>query len=116
MTFPGPDPKFLDDLARVAGGAVNIFSGLQEQIRNDVRTRFEEMATRLDLVPRDDLDQAKGMIDKLRKRIDDLEARLNTLEGKKQAPKSASRTSGKAKAKPRARPKKSTTQKSGKKK
>lgn len=97
MAFSGPDPKMLDDLARVAGGAVNIFSGLQDQIRNDIRARMEEMATRLDLVPRDDLDRAVGTITKLHGQVQKLEARLDALEGKKPAPKKPS--AGKAKAK-----------------
>ena len=99
MSIPRPDPKMLDDLARVAGGAVNIFSGLQEQIRNDIRARMEEMATRLDLVPRDELDQAKGMIDKLKKDLKNLELRIDTLEGKRMTKAEKAHTPGKAKAK-----------------
>lgn len=95
MAIPGPDPKLFDDLARVAGGAVNIFSGVQEQIRNDIRARVEEMATRLDLVPRDELDQAVGMIEKLRKQVQTLEQRLDALEGKKAKPASAKKTAPK---------------------
>ena len=48
----GSDKKVLDDIARVAGGAVNIISGLQQQVRDDMRARVEDMAARLDLVPR----------------------------------------------------------------
>ncbi|MGZ9096793.1 MAG: accessory factor UbiK family protein [Micavibrio sp.] len=109
MKIPGPDPKMLDDLARVAGGAVNVLSGLQDQIRNDVRARMEEMATRLDLVPRDELDQAKGMIAKLRTQVQSLENRVALLEGghKKSKPKTTIRpvvgAAGKAKAKPAGR-------------
>lgn len=73
MAIPGPDPKILDDLARVAGGAVNIMSGFQEQIRADMRARMEDMAERLDLVPRSDLDRALGMIAKLKQRVAALE-------------------------------------------
>lgn len=98
MQIPKPDPKMLDDLARMAGGAVNIFSGLQDQIRNDIRARVEEMATKMDLVPRDELDQAKGMIEKLRQEVKALSSRLDNLEGKKSA-KVAPATAGKAKAK-----------------
>lgn len=103
MPIPRPDPKMLDDLARVAGGAVNIFSGLQEQIRNDVRARIEEMATRLDLVPRDELDQAKGMIDKLRKELKALENRVELLEGKKAKPASTIKTKPKIRSKTKAK-------------
>ncbi len=77
------DPRFLDDIARVAGGAINIVSGLQQQVREDIRSRMDDMATRADLVPREDLDRAESMILKLRQRVDDLEARLDKIEGKK---------------------------------
>lgn len=111
MKIPGPDPKILDDLARVAGGAVNVLSGLQEQIRNDIRDRMEEMATRLDLVPRDELDQAKAMIVKLRTQVQALESRVDLIEKghKKPKPRETVRAvvgaGGKAKAKPDARTK-----------
>lgn len=78
----GPDPKIMDDIARVAGGAVNILSGLQQQIREEIKTRMEDMADRMDLVPREDLDRAEAMIAKLRKQQDDIEKRLAKLEGK----------------------------------
>lgn len=80
------DPRFLDDIARVAGGAINIMSGLQQQVREDMRSRMDDMAARADLVPREDLDRAEAMILKLRQRVDDLEARLDKIEGKKVAP------------------------------
>lgn len=99
MPIPKPDSKMLDDLARVAGGAVNVFSGLQEQILNDVRSRVEEVATRLDLVPRDELDKALGMIEKLRQELRALEARVDAVDGKGTAKKPAAATAGKAKAK-----------------
>lgn len=86
MSRPKFDPRFLDDIARVAGGAVNIVSGLQQQLREDLRSRVDSMADRADLVPREDLQRAEAMIAKLRSRIDDLEARMDKFEGKKAAP------------------------------
>ncbi len=85
MARPKLDPRFLDDIARVAGGAVNIVSGLQQQLREDLRSRMDDMADRADLVPREDLERAEAMIAKLRSRVDDLEARIEKLEGKKPA-------------------------------
>lgn len=76
----GPDPKIFDDIARVAGGAVNIVSGLQQQIREDVKARIDEMASRMDLVPREDLDQALEQIKVLLSRVDMLEKRVDALE------------------------------------
>ncbi len=83
MTRPKLDPRFLDDIARVAGGAVNIVSGLQNQLREDVRSRMDSLADRADLVPREDLERAEAMLQKLRQRVDALEARLDKIEGKK---------------------------------
>ena len=83
MTRPKLDPRFLDDIARVAGGAVNIVSGLQQQLREDLKSRVDDMANRADLVPREDMERAEAMIQKLRSRVDELETRLDKIEGKK---------------------------------
>lgn len=100
MSRPKFDPRFLDDIARVAGGAVNIVSGLQQQIREDLRSRVDSMADRADLVPRADLERAEAMIAKLSQRVDMLEARLDAVEGKKATPKNnVKKTAAKAPAK-----------------
>ncbi len=44
--------KILDDIAQLAGGAAGLIGGVQQQIRDDVKARIEEMASNLDLVPR----------------------------------------------------------------
>ncbi len=82
----GPDPKILDDIAKAAGGAVNILSGMQQQIREEIKTRMDDMAARMDLVPREDLDRAEAMIEKLRKQQAEFESRLAALEGKSGKP------------------------------
>lgn len=89
MVKPKLDPRFLDDIARVAGGAVNIVSGLQQQFREDVRSRMDNLADRADLVPREDMERAEAMIQKLRQRIEALEVRLDAVEGKKKSPSKA---------------------------
>lgn len=93
----GPDPKIFDDIARVAGGAVNIVSGLQQQIREDVKARIDEMASRMDLVPREDLDQALEQIRVLLSRVEVLEKRVDALEqpdSKKTTTKAAKSSKG----------------------
>ena len=91
----GADPRLLDDIAKVAGGAVNIFSGMQEQFREEIRSRMDEIATRMDLVPREDLDQAIAMIMKLQKRVDTLEADVGKVS--KKAPSKKNGTTKKTK-------------------
>jgi len=96
----GPDARVLDDIARVAGGAVNILGGLRQQIREEIKARLEDMADHMDLVPREDVDILKARIDKL-------EARIVTLEkgGKKTVAKAtvSKKPKTKAKAKPKAK-------------
>ena len=82
-----PDIGILDDVAKVAGGAVNVLSGLQQQIKQDVQSRFEELATRMDLVPREDLQIAEDRISALSAKIEQLEKRLDELEGSAQPKK-----------------------------
>lgn len=82
----GPDPKILDDIARAAGGAVNILSGLRQQIREEVKSRVEEVADRLDLVPREDMDRAWSMIAALEQRIAVLEKQGKPEKAKKPSP------------------------------
>jgi len=79
-----PDPRIFDDISRVAGGAMNVFSGLREQIMADIKTRFEEMASRMDLVPREDFDRLEAQVKALQKKID-------ALSGNKAAPKQAAK-------------------------
>ena len=71
----GTDNKFFDDMARMAGGAVNMLSGLQQQIRDDVKSRIDEMAAKLDLVPREDLERLEA-------RVAVLEQALAAMAGK----------------------------------
>jgi BMFP domain-containing protein YqiC len=85
-----PDPKFLDDIARVAGGALNVAGGIKQQIREDIQIRVEEIASKMDLVPREDLDHAMAMIADLQKRIEKLEKQQN-LKPKKTTKKTSTK-------------------------
>lgn len=68
--------KMLDDIAHVAGGTLSIFSGLGENIREDVKTRIDEIAHRLDLVPREDFERLEALVQTQEKRIQTLEKSL----------------------------------------
>jgi BMFP domain-containing protein YqiC len=76
--------KIFEDMAELAGGAAGLLNDLQQQMREDVRGRMEEMATRLDLVPREELERVEALLQKTIERQDQLGARLSALEkGKK---------------------------------
>jgi BMFP domain-containing protein YqiC len=68
-----PKEKIFDDIARVAGGTVNVLSGLKHNIEEDIKARVDEMAYKLDLVPREDLERLESQIDALEERIKKLE-------------------------------------------
>lgn len=100
----GGDNKFFDDMARMAGGAVNMLSGLQQQIREDVKSRIDEMAAKLDLVPREDLERVEARLAALEKKFAAMAGKPDgrTAMGDAAAAKPAA---AKTKAKPAARKK-----------
>jgi BMFP domain-containing protein YqiC len=87
-------PRFFDDLAGVAGGALSALSGLREEAEALVRARIDEAIRKLDLVRREELEVASALaanaragqeaaeakIADLATRFDVLEARVAALE------------------------------------
>jgi BMFP domain-containing protein YqiC len=49
-------PRFFDDLAGVAGGAISALAGLREEAEAMMRARLDDLIQRLDLVRREELD------------------------------------------------------------
>lgn len=76
-----PNTKALDDIASLAGGAVNVLSSVRAQIKNEIKARVDDTIDRLDLVPREDFDR-------LQARVDALSAQLEELQPKKKTKKS----------------------------
>jgi BMFP domain-containing protein YqiC len=72
--------RLLDDLARMANGALNTLSGLREEVENRVRERVERMLADMDMVPREEFDAVKTMAQKARAEQDDLAAKIAGLE------------------------------------
>ena len=72
--------RLLDDLARMANGALNTLSGLREEIENRVRERVERMLADMDMVPREEFDAIKAMAQKARAEQEDLAAKVADLE------------------------------------
>lgn len=106
-----PDSKIFDDLARMAGGAMNVMSGLREQVASDIKARVEEMAANMDLVPREDFDRLAAQVAELQKKLEALSgnpAAAATTKKTEAAPKKA--------AAKKTAVKKTAAKKSGKKK
>jgi BMFP domain-containing protein YqiC len=72
--------RLLDDLARMANGALNTLAGLREEIENRVRERVERMLADMDMVPREEFEAIKAMAQKARAEQEDLAARVAALE------------------------------------
>ncbi len=53
--------RLLDDLAKVAGSAINTLGGLREEIETRVKERVERLAAEMELVSREELDAAMAM-------------------------------------------------------
>lgn len=75
--------QIVDDIAQLAGGAAGLLSSVQKQIRDDIKTRVEEMATRLDLVPREDFERVEALLEKALTDQKEMKQRLEKLEAKK---------------------------------
>ncbi|MBV9786118.1 MAG: accessory factor UbiK family protein [Acidisphaera sp.] len=87
-------PRFFDDLAGVAGGAMSALVGLRDEAEALVRARLDEAIRRLDLIKREELEAvqelaanaragqeaAENELALLRHRLAELEARVAKLE------------------------------------
>jgi BMFP domain-containing protein YqiC len=92
-------PRFFDDLAGVAGGAISALAGLREEIEALARARIDEAIRRLDLVRREELDAmaelaanaragqeaAEAQLRDVLQRLAVVEARVAVLEAQKDA-------------------------------
>ncbi len=72
--------RILDDLARVANGAVSTLTGMKDEIDGLVRQRMERVLAGADLVPREEFEAVKAVAAKARSEQEKLEARVAQLE------------------------------------
>ena len=93
--------RLLDDLARVANGAIGTLGGVKTEIETLIRQRLETLLANMDLVTREEFEAVKAMAARARGEQEALAARLAALE---------EQAAGKAVAKP-APAKKRTTRK-----
>ncbi len=82
--------RILDDLAKVASGAVSTAAGVKEEIEAIIRQRLEKFLANADLVSREEFEVVKAMASEARAEQERLIKRLKALE--KSNSKSARRT------------------------
>jgi BMFP domain-containing protein YqiC len=75
-------PKFFDDLAGVAGGAISALGGLREEGEAVLRARLDEMIRRLDLVRRDEVEAIRELAANARTAQEEAESRLADALGR----------------------------------
>ena len=73
---------FFDDLARLAGGAVNALSGVKTEVEALVRQQFERWTASLDLVTREEFEVVRAMAAKAREEQEILTEKLAALEAR----------------------------------
>ena len=81
------DSHILDDVARVATGAMGAASGLKGELDAMVKRRLEGILAQMDLVPRDEFDAVKEMAARARSESEALAERVAALEAKLAAAK-----------------------------
>ena len=72
--------RILDDLAKVAGGALGGVAGVRQEIETRLRQQFERILANMDVVSREEFEVVKAMAAKARTEQEALAARLAALE------------------------------------
>ena len=72
--------RLLDDLAKVANGAVSTLVGVKDEIEALVRQRVGKLLADADLVPREEFEVVKAMVAEARTEQERLSKRLAALE------------------------------------
>jgi BMFP domain-containing protein YqiC len=78
--------RILDDMARVAGGAMGLFSGLRTEIEAAVRHQLQRLLGDMQLVSREEFEAVKAMAAKARTEQEAMEKRLAALEASRDLP------------------------------
>lgn len=83
---------FFQDMAQMASGGISLASSVRQQIKGEIRAGIDDMVTRLDLVPAEDLHRVEALLQDAIIRQEQLEKRIEALET---STKPSNKTSGK---------------------
>jgi len=76
------DKRILDDLARVASGALSALTGVREEVEARLRDQFQRILDRMNLVRREEFEAVEAMAAKARAEQERLAERLAALEAR----------------------------------
>ena len=76
------DNRFLDDLAKVASGALGSVSGVRHEVEMRLQQQLERLLGRMNLVSRDEFEAMKAVAQAAREAQIRLEARVLQLEAR----------------------------------
>lgn len=76
------DNRFLDDLAKVASGALGSMSGVKHEVEMRLQQQLERLLGRMNLVSRDEFEAMKAVAQAAREAQIRLEARIVSLEAR----------------------------------
>ncbi|HKP25106.1 MAG TPA: accessory factor UbiK family protein [Dongiaceae bacterium] len=76
------DNRFLDDLAKVASGALGSVSGVKHEVEVRIQQQLERLLARMNLVPREEFDAMKAVAQAAREAQIKLESRVAALESR----------------------------------
>ena len=72
--------RILDDLAKVAAGAMGGVAGVRQEVESRLRQQFERILANMDVVSREEFEVVRAMAVKARMEQEALAARLAALE------------------------------------
>ncbi len=73
--------KLLNDISRMASGAVSSLMDVKHEIDVMVAAQLEKLLQKMDLVTKEEFDTAQSMLTKSRIEQEELKKRLDALEG-----------------------------------
>jgi BMFP domain-containing protein YqiC len=87
------ESRLLEDLARVAAGAMGVAQGMREEVEARLKDQFERVLSRMDLVTREEFEVVQAMARAAREAQEELEQRVAALEAAGREPAKPARKS-----------------------